>query len=234
MRPILVAAPAAIASACLLAAGAAGGAPPGATARCRDGTFSYSQHRSGTCSHHHGVEQWLGTAAAGDAPAAQGAAKAPAVSLGATVVLARPTASTHCRRGPLPDRRCSPGAYSAGLTTQILCSRSFRTATIRDVPQSEKVAVLRAYGMPVMRYGRTIEIDHIVSLELGGSNAIANLSPEQGSGAESYHVKDRLENRLHTLVCTGRMTLRSAQRQIARNWIALYRRVFGVPAFASG
>jgi len=30
------------------------------TARCKDGTMSYSQHRSGTCSRHGGVEQWLG------------------------------------------------------------------------------------------------------------------------------------------------------------------------------
>jgi hypothetical protein len=34
-------------------------APSGATARCRDGSYSYSQHRQGTCSHHGGVEQWL-------------------------------------------------------------------------------------------------------------------------------------------------------------------------------
>ncbi|MFX0580356.1 DUF3761 domain-containing protein [Nocardia nepalensis] len=34
-------------------------APPGATARCTDGTYSYSQHRSGTCSHHGGVAAWL-------------------------------------------------------------------------------------------------------------------------------------------------------------------------------
>jgi hypothetical protein len=31
----------------------------GATAVCRDGTLSYSAHRSGTCSHHGGVAQWL-------------------------------------------------------------------------------------------------------------------------------------------------------------------------------
>ncbi|HYS39331.1 MAG TPA: DUF3761 domain-containing protein [Pseudonocardiaceae bacterium] len=34
-------------------------APAGATARCQDGTYSFSQHRSGTCSHHGGVAQWL-------------------------------------------------------------------------------------------------------------------------------------------------------------------------------
>lgn len=33
--------------------------PAGATAQCRDGTYSFSQHRSGTCSHHGGVAQWL-------------------------------------------------------------------------------------------------------------------------------------------------------------------------------
>jgi hypothetical protein len=29
------------------------------TAICMDGTYSYSQHRSGTCSHHGGVKQWI-------------------------------------------------------------------------------------------------------------------------------------------------------------------------------
>lgn len=33
--------------------------PAGATAQCADGTYSFSQHHSGTCSHHGGVAQWL-------------------------------------------------------------------------------------------------------------------------------------------------------------------------------
>jgi Protein of unknown function (DUF3761) len=33
--------------------------PPGATARCNDGTYSFSEHRSGTCSYHGGVAEWL-------------------------------------------------------------------------------------------------------------------------------------------------------------------------------
>jgi len=36
-----------------------GSVPAGATARCGDGTYSFSQHHSGTCSHHGGVAQWL-------------------------------------------------------------------------------------------------------------------------------------------------------------------------------
>jgi hypothetical protein len=34
-------------------------APKGATAQCRDGSYSFSQSRRGTCSHHGGVAKWL-------------------------------------------------------------------------------------------------------------------------------------------------------------------------------
>lgn len=33
--------------------------PAGATAQCSDGSYSFSQSRSGTCSHHGGVATWL-------------------------------------------------------------------------------------------------------------------------------------------------------------------------------
>ena len=35
------------------------GIPAGATAQCQDGTYSFSMHHSGTCSHHGGVASWL-------------------------------------------------------------------------------------------------------------------------------------------------------------------------------
>jgi hypothetical protein len=38
---------------------AAAGAPAGATAKCKDGTFSMSKQHSGACSHHGGVAGWL-------------------------------------------------------------------------------------------------------------------------------------------------------------------------------
>jgi hypothetical protein len=37
----------------------AASAPAGATAKCNDGTYSFSAHRSGTCSGHQGVAVWL-------------------------------------------------------------------------------------------------------------------------------------------------------------------------------
>ena len=190
--------------------------PPGATARCRDGTYSFSHHRSGTCSHHGGVAKWL----------TGNGARSASVRTGRTVLLGHRTRTSGCKHSALPDRRCSPGAYYKRLTTGVICSSSFRTSAIRNVPQTEKFAVEREYRMAASYYGYSIEIDHIVPLELGGSNSIANLFPEPGRGTANYHFKDRLENRLHDLVCSGSMSLPAARLGIARNWEKLYRTVF--------
>ena len=210
----------AVGLACGVLAGVATGAgpPPGATALCRDGTYSFSQTHSGTCSHHGGVARWLdGT----------GASPPVSVTLGRTVLISPRTKTSHCKLGANPDRACSPGAYSSGLTRAVLCSSSFHTSAIRNVPESEKFAVEAEYGIKPGHYGSALEIDHIVALELGGSNDIANLYPEKLNAAPGYKVKDRLENKAHALVCAGAMTLRAAQVGIATNWQALYKRVFG-------
>lgn len=36
-----------------------GAIPAGASAQCHDGSYSFSRHHSGTCSHHGGVGRWL-------------------------------------------------------------------------------------------------------------------------------------------------------------------------------
>jgi hypothetical protein len=40
------------------AKGAANGAPQNATAKCKDGTYSFAKQHSGACSHHGGVAEW--------------------------------------------------------------------------------------------------------------------------------------------------------------------------------
>ena len=143
-------------------------------------------------------------------------------------MLLRPrTKTSGCKLGAGPDRRCSPGAYYSKLTKAVVCSATFHTSDVRNVPQSEKYEVEAEYGMVQRLYGRTLEIDHIVSLELGGSNDIANLFPERANAHPGYKVKDKLENKMHSLVCSGQMSLRSAQKQIAANWQKLYRNVYG-------
>jgi hypothetical protein len=146
------------------------------------------------------------------------------------VLLARRRRTSGCRLGPNPDRRCSPGAYYSGLTKAVLCSASFHTGSVRDVAESEKFQVEREYGLKPGHYGRSLEIDHIVSLELGGSNNIANLYREEASfasGAPGYNVKDRLENAAHVWLCQGKISLRTVQRAISTDWRALYKRILG-------
>src|SRR4051812_9220152 len=171
----------ALAALAILSQPALAGAPAGASARCGDGTYSFSQHHSGTCSRHGGVAAWLdGSRTVGPASAVSPApAAAAAVDVGRTLLLARRTRTDGCRLGANPDRRCSPGALSSGLTTAVICSSGFHTSSVRRVPESVKFAVERAYGLRPGHYGRSLEIDHIVALELGGSNDIANLYPEQ-------------------------------------------------------
>jgi hypothetical protein len=150
------------------------------------------------------------------------------VEVGHTVLLKERTQTSKCTLGTKPDRQCSPGAYYSALTKKRICAADFRTDPIRLVPQSEKEDVEQEYGLPVMKYGKTLEIDHIISLELGGSNDIANLFPEKRDVSPGYKVKDKLENKLHDLVCDGKLALSSVRRRIASNWQTLYKDVYGV------
>jgi hypothetical protein len=158
------------------------------------------------------------------------AASAPSSSAAPyrTRLLGSRTRSSGCHvRGPLPDRACSPGAVFVGVSLTTICTPNY-TARVRNVSTAERGSIFREYGLPFRSYGRAYEVDHIVSLELGGSNDPANLYPEAAAPAPGYQVKDRLENRLHRLVCAGQLPVGSVQRDIARNWVALYRQVYGV------
>lgn len=97
---------------------------------------------------------------------------------------------------------------------------------MRDVSETTQHEIEVEYGMPVRNYGRSLEIDHIVALELGGSNDESNLFPEGRKAHPGYPVKDRLENRARDLVCAGAIRLRVAQRRVATDWIAFYPQVF--------
>ncbi|HEY6052609.1 MAG TPA: hypothetical protein VIU86_01695 [Gaiellaceae bacterium] len=156
-----------------------------------------------------------------------GSASPAAVAAPASSVrLGRVTKRSGCRvRGPLPDPACSPGAVLRGVTAAQVCTSGWASAH-RDVPGSEKAAVYAAYGIASHVRG-SYEVDHIVSLELGGSNDVANLFPEAAAPRPGFHEKDRLENLLHDRVCAGKVALRTVQRAIARNWVALYASAFG-------
>ena len=106
------------------------------------------------------------------------------------------------------------------------------SSSVRNVPTSESDAVYARYGVEHVPY--THEVDHLISLEVGGSNSIKNLWPEPYAGRWGARTKDVLENKLHDLICSGQLALRKAQHQEATNWGAAYRRyVGGTPSASS-
>jgi hypothetical protein len=157
------------------------------------------------------------------------AAGGPKKDPGPAILLAPRTQTTGCKLGPDPVPACSPGAYAKRLTKKVICAKGvFTTADYRYVPDSEKRDVEAEYGMDTTKkYGRSLEIDHIVSLELGGSNDIANLFPEGKYAHPGYKIKGALETRVAHMVCDGKIGLRTAQRRIATDWQGLYKDVFG-------
>jgi hypothetical protein len=102
----------------------------------------------------------------------------------------------------------------------MICTPGY-AKSVRNVTTAEKTAVYAEYGVTSHPTG-TYEVDHLISLELGGSNDIANLWPELADPRPGFHKKDRVENELHDRVCDGRMTLAQAQQAIATNWLTLW------------
>jgi len=133
------------------------------------------------------------------------------------------TVQGHCAYrdgGQLPDPRCTPGsadpAVTQGNIRQTICRPGY-TKTVRpSASQTDRFkydVAYPAYGTP--RSEKT-ELDHLVSLELGGSNDATNLWPES---PPTPNPKDKVENALHAAVCDGRVTLAAAQNAIASDWL---------------
>jgi hypothetical protein len=141
-----------------------------------------------------------------------------------TAVLGKQTKTSGCvAQGEMPDSACTPGAVFPSATQQEICQSGY-ASSVRNVPTSEKDQVYAEYGISHHSSGQ-YEVDHLVSLELGGSNDIANLWPEAAEPTPGFHQKDSVENFLHDQVCSGAMSLNDAQTQIATNWLAVYNRM---------
>src|SRR5262249_5579822 len=126
----------------------------------------------------------------------------------------------------MPDPAKTPGDTLAVTKSDIFGPGYSKK--VRDVPESVKRQVYASYGI-TSHQPHEYEVDHLISLELGGSNSIKNLWP-QSYKTQPYNatVKDKLENRLHKLVCDGAIDLKTAQRAIATDWIAAYRTDVGL------
>ncbi|GLV53683.1 hypothetical protein KDH_05350 [Dictyobacter sp. S3.2.2.5] len=123
----------------------------------------------------------------------------------------------------MQDKQCTPGAIFPNATAKQICKSGY-SKSVRNVPVSVKNEAYSEYGITHHTTGQ-YEVDHLISLELGGSNDIANLWPEAASPKPGFHQKDAVENYLHSQVCSGKMDLRTAQTKIATDWLSVYKQM---------
>jgi hypothetical protein len=130
----------------------------------------------------------------------------------------------------MPDSKLTPGATNPRVTQatahNTICKPGY-TSTVRNVSAGDKRAVMVRYGLPSSELAH-VEIDHFVSLEIGGSNDVTNLWPQYydpAKGQLNYlgaREKDLVETHLKREICSGAITLIQAQEAI-RDWPKVYR-----------
>ena len=135
----------------------------------------------------------------------------------------------HCAyrdHGQLPDPRCTPGSIDPAVTQadirSTICKSGYTKKVRPPESQTERFKFEVAYPAYGDAHSKKTELDHLVSLELGGSNDAANLWPES---PPTPNPKDKVENALHAAVCGGRVTLAAAQNAIASDWLTAERKL---------
>lgn len=140
----------------------------------------------------------------------------------------------------LNDLDVTPGVVRT-ISKHEVCDGG-STKELRHTTEKMKTIVYVAYGVdknkPLPHAGPgtftapLYEIDHLISLELGGADEIQNLWVQPYYQHPGAHEKDAVENWLHREVCAGRIDLIEAQREIATDWYAVYIEMSKLPADA--
>ena len=123
----------------------------------------------------------------------------------------------------LPDPTYTPGSTRQVSLAEICLAD--RDEVVRSVPAPVQQRVFQEYGIKGLP-ATDFEVDYLITPGLGGSDDVRNLWPEPHSNTWNSYVKDQLEDRLHRMVCDGKLNLGEAQKDIATNWISAYKKYF--------
>jgi hypothetical protein len=130
---------------------------------------------------------------------------------------------------PIEDRVEPDPKFTPGATRQVsmhdMCAVPHEEVVV-VVPNALRERILREYGI-VDKREADYEIDFLIAPLLGGTEDPHNLWPEPyASPVWNARVKDDLEERLHELVCSGKVELKTAQNDISADWIGAYKKYF--------
>ncbi|MEV5880518.1 hypothetical protein AB0L75_41350 [Streptomyces sp. NPDC052101] len=137
---------------------------------------------------------------------------------------------------PLPDPKCTPGAISPAVTqanlATTICRKGGYTKNIRPpeaITSKEKQANAASYGYKGSF--KDAEYDHLLSLTDGGDpNDARNLwvqppDPGHKPGSGVNNLKDPVETKVHTAICSGKVTLTAAQNALVTDWTTALNRL---------
>ena len=125
--------------------------------------------------------------------------------------------------GPKPRAGLTPGE-TLPITVEEVCSRPDAEVVTANIPEETRRKVFSEYG--IRGRANNFEVDYLITPDLGGAPTLRNLWPQPYGPHWNAHVKDRLEQRLHQLVCDGKVDLPTAQHDIATDWIGAYKKYF--------
>ena len=128
-----------------------------------------------------------------------------------------------------PDPTCTPGALNPTVNADILANPEFSTECVRNMGTTEEAKKV-IFGWYGLHEDSTCEMDHFVSLEIGGSDMLMNLWPECGPPgstgmARDFKQKDSVELFLGEQVklgeAKGGMSQAKARELVTKDWTAL-------------
>ena len=134
------------------------------------------------------------------------------------------TATSQGTPSNVPNPKLTPGVVRE-VTKDDLCDSRYRSYD-GSLSVTVKRKVFDVYGvnpqLPV-----AYNVDHLIPVSLGGTNAIENLWPQPLAGEWNHLKKNLLERRLYKLVCSGSLDLQKVQQEIATDWVVAYRKYIG-------
>jgi hypothetical protein len=130
----------------------------------------------------------------------------------------------------LPDRELTPGAVNSaivgdptGKSVMVngveanICAKDFTADSYKKATEAMKRQVCDEYGQKDCLETKKGGVDHLVPLEIGGEDTIKNLwwLPEPDYNVKVHKVNDKLK----TMVCSGKIDLKTAQSIVEHNWV---------------
>jgi hypothetical protein len=135
----------------------------------------------------------------------------------------------------LPRSAETPGAIDPRVTqsniSTTICLPGY-TKTVRPpvtyTSPLKRKQLNSGYNLNGDTNPRDYEEDHLIPLEVGGNpTLIRNLFPEPLRGTYGALNKDKLENQMHLLVCTHKISLAAAQKVFTSDWVQGYIKYVG-------